>query len=346
MTLGGDLYTAAALPEQEDNSILGDDPGAWGHSMANMIELVEPVLNAAGARSVTEVGAYAGDFTSMLLRWADTVDGAVVAVDPLPQPPLIELDEREERLSLLAKTSADAFREMELTDAVIIDGDHNYYTVKEELDTIGARCSSCDDWPLLLLHDVAWPHARRDAYYAPDRVPEEFQDRIEEGVGVRPGEPGITLGGLPYKWAAREEGGERNGVLTALEDFLEGRDELQMALVPIFFGLAVVWHRDAPWADDVAAVLAPWDRNPILARLEGNRTRHLAQQHVARTYLHMEEDRVARQEKFLKGLETSEAFAVASRIVALRNRQGPTMREKLEEALVRDERLDLKPDDL
>ena len=232
-------------------------------------------------------------------------------------------------------------------DAIIIDGDHNYHTVSEELRGIGERCEREGLVPpLLLLHDVGWPHARRDAYYAPDRVPEEYQERIEEGVGVVPGEPGVTLGGIPYKWAAREEGGPRNGVLTALEDFLSGQPRLRMALVPIFFGLGVVWHEDAPWADAVAGVVEPWDRNPILARLEANRTRHLAVQHVARTYLHMEEVRVSRQESFLLGLRDSDAFAMASRLAALRNRKVPTLLEQLEDALVHDERISEKPADI
>lgn len=313
--------------------------------MANMIELIEPILDAAGARSVAEVGAFAGDFTVVLLDWAERVDARVIAVDPLPQPPLSTLAEGSDRLELVAKTSAEALREMDLPDAVIIDGDHNYHTVSEELEGIGERCEG-PQLPLLLLHDVTWPHARRDAYYAPDRVPDDYQNGIVEGVGLVPGEPGVTLGGLPYKWAAREEGGERNGVLTALEDFLRGKDQLRMALVPVFFGLAVVWHEDAPWADAVAGVVEPWDRNPVLARLEANRTRHLAGQHVARTYLHMEEEEVGRRERFLRDLKGSDAFAMASRLASLRNRNGTTLLARLDEALARDERLQDKPSEL
>ena len=115
-------------------------------------------------------------------------------------------------------------------------------------------------------------------------------------------------------------------------------DDLRCAIVPIFFGLGVVWHREAPYADAVEAVVGPWDRNPILARLEGNRTLHLARQHVARTYLHMEEAKVARHEEFLNRLSDSDVYALASKLLELRTRgEGPSMVERLEAAIGKDD---------
>jgi hypothetical protein len=85
---------------------------------------------------------------------------------------------------------------------------------------------------------------------------------------------------MPMYAAAEREGGPRNGVFTALEDFLDRRGDLQCAMLPPFFGLAVVWHPDAPWAQAVAEFVAPWDRNPVLERLEANRVYQLAIAHT------------------------------------------------------------------
>ncbi len=60
-------------------------PGSWGHSFANLAELFVPCLDAVGARSVVEVGAYAGDLTRLLLEWAAMSGARVVAIDPTPQ---------------------------------------------------------------------------------------------------------------------------------------------------------------------------------------------------------------------------------------------------------------------
>ena len=64
-------------------------------------------------------------------------------------------------------------------------------------------------------------------------------------------------------------------MLTAIEDFMAGRDGLRLAIVPAFFGLGVLWHEDAAWAGALAAVLAPLDRNPLLVRMESNRVAQL-----------------------------------------------------------------------
>src|SRR5215208_6250219 len=110
-----------------DTNLRGNDPGNWGHSLANLIEIVFPLLDAVGARSIVEVGSYAGDLTRELLGWAAGAGASVSAIDPSPEPELIELGERHEELELIRKTSHEAVREIAVPDAVIIDGDHNYY---------------------------------------------------------------------------------------------------------------------------------------------------------------------------------------------------------------------------
>ena len=104
-------------------------------------------------------------------------------------------------------------------------------------------------------------------------------------------------------------------MLTAVEDFVGQREGLRLAVVPAFFGLAVVWHADAPWASAVADLVEPWDCNPLVARLEGNRVFHLAQSHL--WY-----GRNVHQEAVLRRLLNSSAFSVAERLSRLRERVG------------------------
>lgn len=313
----------------------GDDPGHWGASMANMSEIMFPILDAAGVRSLAEIGSYAGDLTAVLLEWAGPAGATVIAVDPTPQPALLELAEKHSELRLEQATSLDAIPSMELPDAFIIDGDHNYFTVGEELKLIDERASG-SAMPLLLFHDVCWPHARRDSYYAPDRIPDEYRSTIAAGVGIAPGEPGTTYGGLPYVFVQEREGGERNGVLTAIEDFLAERSDLEFALLPMFFGFGVCWRRDAPYAEALRSLTAPLDRNPVLARLEWNRVCTLAESHVARTHLavlrekhHEQEARCRRQENLLREVEGSTRLRVVEMLARLRRRDQPDMRARI-----------------
>jgi hypothetical protein len=111
-------------------------------------------------------------------------------------------------------------------------------------------------------------------------------------------------------------------VLTAVEAFAASRERLRLLVVPVFFGFGVLWHEDAPYAAELARILGPWDRNPILERLEGNRVHHLAQSHAHLVALWEERERRSEQELLLRRMLESSAFAVAERLSLLRMRAG------------------------
>lgn len=312
------------------------DPDGWGHSLANLAELLVGCLDAAGARSVMEVGAYAGDLTQLLLEWAAQRDATVTAVDPAPQAALARLERERPDLHLIREPSIEALQRAELPDAIVVDGDHNYWTVSEELRIIGQRAP--DTLPLLLFHDVSWPHARRDAYYTPDTIPDEHRQPTVPNGGLAPDEPGTRPGGLPYPWPAVREGGARNGVLTAIEDFVAGRDGVRLVVVNAFFGFGAVWSLDAPYAAALAELLDPWDRNPLLARLEDNRVHLLARMHEHQVHATVGERRNARTDATLRRLLDSRSFAIAERLAGWRRRGTPdpdaVTREEIRRALV------------
>ena len=300
---------------------MATDPERWGHSMGNLAEIVIPCLEAAAPRSLIEIGAYAGDVTRLLVDFSPNGRLRVWSIDPDPREALVALADANPQLELVRRTSLEALPELPAADAYVIDGDHNYYTVSEELRLIAERAA--DSMPLLILHDVCWPHARRDSYVAPDQIPENDRHHSVEGAYLFPGFKGLRDGGLIYRWPAREEGGPRNGVLTAIEDFLAEREELRFALVPAFFGLGVVWARDAPYSDALEEILRPWDRNPLLERLEANRVLHLAawQREGARAAWCQEQG--ARKDALLRKLLESGTFALAVALSRLRQRGEP-----------------------
>lgn len=299
-----------------------NDPRRWGVSMAHSAELMLPCLDAAGARSVVEIGAFAGDLTRVLVGWAASSGARISAIDPAPQDDLVELEREHPELELIRATSLDALPAIPLPDAVIVDGDHNYHTVAEELRLIAERAPGAQ-LPLLLFHDVGWPHGRRDDYFDADRIPADRRHPIAgPGAGIFPGDPGTRPGGLPYPRSAAREGGPGNGVLTAVEDFVAARADVRLVLVPVFFGFGVAWHGGAAGADELERILAPWDRNPLLERLEANRLHHLATGYELLVESWRQGERRARQEAVLRRLLESSAFAVAERLSRLRVRAG------------------------
>lgn len=311
-----------ALPRLDFDPFL-HDPARWGASLSQAAEIVLACLDAARTRSVVEVGAFAGDLTRVLVDWAERSGASVAAIDPAPRDSLVALARERAGLELIEDTSVEALASIELPDAVVIDGDHNYYTVGRELGLIDER-SARAGLPLLLFHDVCWPHGRRDDYFDAGQIPEDDRHPVAGDVGgIFPGEVGLRPGGgLPYPRSAAREGGPRNGVLTAVEDFVAGREGLRLAVVPVFFGVGAVWDLDSPWSGDLARLLDPLDRNPVLERLEANRVHHIAEGHTRLAELWRLQERQRRQEAVLRRLLESSAFAVADRLSRLRGRAG------------------------
>jgi SAM-dependent methyltransferase len=298
------------------------DPTRWAHSMAHHAELMLPCLDAVGARLVVEIGAFAGELTRLLADWAAESGARVLAIDPSPQDQLIALAEERDDVELVREASIEALPRLPAPDVVIVDGDHNYYVVSEELRLIAERGAGAE-LPLLIFHDVGWPHARRDDYFDPSQIPEERRHALAgRSGGLFPGDPGLRPDGLPYPRSAAREGGPENGVLTAVEDFVAGHDGLRLAVVPAFFGFGAVWHKDASWAGAIGDLLAPWDGNPLLRRLEENRLYHLAVSHARQMQLWRAEERLARQERVLRRMLESRAFAIAERLSRIRVRAG------------------------
>lgn len=252
------------------------------HSMAEFADTILGCLTDAGARTIVEVGAEFGGMSQRLADHAASAGGRLTSIDPAPAQSFLDWAATCPHVDHRAAPSLAAMPDLAGIDAWVIDGDHNYHTVSNELKIVD-RLSRRDGRPILaFLHDVAWPCARRDMYYAPDRIPAEALHPHSWTAGVTLDNPGVIPDG-GFRGAGRHafachEGGPRNGVLTAIEDFLvdarAGGAELAFALVPAVFGLGVIFAADAPWSADVAARLLPFHDNPLIARLEDNRLRN------------------------------------------------------------------------
>ena len=310
------------------------DPGGWCASLLHNAEILLGCLEAVEARSVAEVGAFMGELTRLLMLWADAAAADVIAIDPSPHADLEQLARDRDDLRLIRETSHEALAHISLTDAIILDGDHNYFTLSQELRIISERVDAeRRRLPLLLLHDVGWPHARRDDYYAPERIPTEQRQPIASGRSVYPDEPGTRYSGLPYRYPAAVEGGPRNGVLTAAEDFVAEHDELHLAVVPAFFGLGVIWDTTGPHHDALTGVVGAWDRNPQLQRLERNRVLHLASSQRQLRRAQDANERIQRRDMLLDRMLHSRVFWAAEMFLRLRHSDPVFSRQKIREAI-------------
>jgi cephalosporin hydroxylase/predicted O-methyltransferase YrrM len=207
---------------------------------------IAPIIEAVGARRVLEIGALRGDTTRRLVE-ALGPDAELHVVDPTTDFDPADHD-LVGRCTVHRAASLDVLPQLPAMDVALIDGDHNWYTVYHELGLLAeAARREHRHLPVLVLHDVGWPYGRRDLYYEPGRIPEEHRHPFAQ-VGLHPGRTGSDRrgGGLNATMCnALEEGGERNGVMTALDDFTREQEHgLRRVVLPIYFGLAIVAGAD------------------------------------------------------------------------------------------------------
>ncbi len=256
---------------------MNSEPRLLLSSLKTFEWVIKPLLEHLSPHRVCEIGVDKGIFTTFLADFCRAHAAHYVGIDPtLPD----ETAASDEHLSFLKQPSVKALQTLEPQDVYFVDGDHNYYTVLNELRLIFARPESA---PLVFLHDVGWPWARRDQYCAPDTIPAEFRHPSSTTLGAVPGHSalqdwGFAGEGSDYAYAAASfEGGPRNGVLTAVEDALtEPRlADYRLLIIPVVFGLGILYNpkkipaKAHALLGDISAALDCM--HPILIQMEENR---------------------------------------------------------------------------
>ncbi|MFG1481026.1 CmcI family methyltransferase [Xanthobacter sp. V4C-4] len=209
--------------------------------------ILRPIIAAAAARRVIEIGADRGRTSERLARWCRANGAHADIIDPAPGFDAADFERRwQDTARVHQAPSLDVLDALAGADVVLIDGDHNWYTVYHEILTlIGPADAPRADAPVMIFHDVGWPWGRRDAYYALERIPEAFRQPCSEAP-ISPRMRGWDPeGGVPFGMpCANVAGGPRNGVRTAIEDALAGRgDAFDVVWIEGLFGLAVVTPR-------------------------------------------------------------------------------------------------------
>ena len=204
---------------------------------------IKPALDCIELSHIVEIGADKGATTTRVLEYCRTMGSRLTTIDCAPSKQIVEINKKNSDIHILNdKTSLEVLPELSDYEAILIDGDHNWYTVYHELKAIEKAYNPLGRLPLLFFHDVAWPYARRDMYYDPERVPKKFRQKNAQ-KGVLPGVQGLLEGyGLNRLfYNALYEGGPRNGVLTAIEDFVkESKYAFRLSVFNGYWGFALL----------------------------------------------------------------------------------------------------------
>lgn len=184
--------------------------------------VTQPVLEHIDAKIIVEVGCGSGKSTHDLVQYAQEVDGFIQTIDPTPPHYIHTLQKNySHHLRVFEGKSLEVLPKILQCDAVLIDGDHNWYTVYNELLIIDQIANRQGKYPLVILHDTGWPYGRRDQYCDPSSIPAQYRHGYAR-KGIYPEQDTLSdRGGFNDTFChAMHEGGTRNGVATAIEDAL------------------------------------------------------------------------------------------------------------------------------
>jgi predicted O-methyltransferase YrrM len=205
-------------------------------------KILKPYIRESKYISLCEIGAALGGNTDRMLELENF---SLSIIDPC-----VETDLKKKYDEYIASGKVKLYPDFSLNvlpnitkpfDCILIDGDHNWYTVYHELKTIEEK-GLIKDGGTIFLHDVCWPYGRRDMYYQPELIPPEFIHPYEKKGMVRGVSKLVSSNGKNYNLCnAIEEGGAKNGVLTAVEDFLkEYNDKYSFFYLDQEYGLGVL----------------------------------------------------------------------------------------------------------
>ncbi len=258
--------------------------------------LIHPLLDALQPRVVLEVGVDLNGVTGPLLGWARNNGAIVHAIDPDPALSVKGLvAEHGERLQFHRTRSLELAGELRDVDLALLDGDHNWYTVINELRALEGRAHEDGrDPPVIVVHETGWPHGRRDAYHDPEAIPEAHR-HPHAMRGVAPGRVELGPGLNEHREHALLEGTPANGVLSAVEDFLADSGSWRSWSVPGLGGAAIlvdagVLEANTPLRElldsiDTPAFLRAQCEEIEQARIQSERKRAGALRRLAETQL-------------------------------------------------------------
>ena len=210
-------------------------------SLSNYLPLIRELISLMEPKLFCEIGVDDGNSTRVISQLSDSLGADYHAVDPT-------ISQRTESsfspsVKVFKEKSVDYLNREYSPDIYFIDGDHNYFTVISELRKIEANRLKGQS-VLIFMDDVGWPFARRDMYYNKMDIPKEHLNKSSTGLKLSPSSETHKEYGLPLGqfYVAGFESCDKNGVLTAVEDFLTAEANWDFIKLPSLCGFGILWH--------------------------------------------------------------------------------------------------------
>ncbi len=232
--------------------------------------IIRPLFEKIKPNYIVEIGSEKGVNTANILAYCEENAAHMTAIDPHPQFDVEEFKVRyQEKFEIYTDLSLNILPLLYDYDFILLDGDHNWYSLFNELKIIENNFEN-KKFPMVILHDIGWPYSRRDLYYNPENIPFPFRQAYTQ-LGISPEQEQLTVeGGFnPHLYNSIYENNPKNGVLTAIEDFIsESNIEFSFIEIYGFHGLGILFPKNEELENFVHDVI---NKSNIVSILEKER---------------------------------------------------------------------------
>ena len=201
--------------------------------------IIFPILRRTKAKNIVEIGSGNIILTKNILEYAISNNSHLIIVDPILDYDEFK-EENSDQIEFYPELSLNRLPFLEDYDTILIDGDHNWYTVYNELKIIEEKFKN-KQFPLIFITGLGWPRARNDQYNNPENIPASHRQPYTKTEKSLKKNYGLTSD----KFTAINGNNPKNGVLTALEDFIkESSLDLSFKNINAFSGLGILYIKN------------------------------------------------------------------------------------------------------
>ncbi len=189
------------------------------------VDIIPFILKEFKVKKVVLTDLYDGKIYGELLNYANNNNLSIITINSNKN---IESDYNDIALNILPTLND--------YEAIFINDDPNWYTIFNELNIIKKNNK---EFPLVFICNNIFPHKKRDSYKNPDVIPDEFKNEFSRQLFLS---DDIKIKDNFYH--AIKENTPKNGVLTAIDDFLEINKSIGIMDIKFIDGITILYPKN------------------------------------------------------------------------------------------------------
>ena len=186
------------------------------------LDAIPIILSKFKVKNIIVSGMSDTDVITKIKEYCDETDVSFIGID---------LTSSEE--GVITDYTLNVLSDFSNYDAIFLNDDPNWYTIFSELNIIN---KNNDEFPLVFICNNVFPHKKKDSYINPEIIPDEFvhdcnKYLVYEGVPIFDG-----------FYHAIEENSIKNGVSSAIKDFLSKNSSVSIMDIKLINGIIILYY--------------------------------------------------------------------------------------------------------